>query len=64
METLAHAEQIRDDADGRYPALAVTEASTTNVVDSLVLLGGPHGPPHFALVPISDTRESLVLAPF
>jgi hypothetical protein len=41
-ETLARAEQIRADADARYPSLAVTEASTTSVVDSLVLLGSAH----------------------
>lgn len=46
LETLARAEQIRDDADALYPSLAVTEASTTNVVDSLLLLGEPHGQPH------------------
>lgn len=45
-ETLARAEQIRADGDARYPSLAVTEASATNVVDSLVLLGGPHERPH------------------
>ncbi len=44
-ETLARAEQIRTDADARYRSLAVTEASTTDVVDSLVLLGGPHEQP-------------------
>ena len=45
-ETLARAEEIRADADARYPSLAVTEASGTNVVDSLVLLGSPHEQPH------------------
>ncbi len=44
-ETLALAEQIRADADAHYQSLAVTEASTTDVVDSLVLLGGPHEQP-------------------
>ena len=44
-DTLARAEQIRADADTRYPSLAVTEASGTNVVDSLVLLGSPHEQP-------------------
>ena len=32
----ARAEEIRADADARYPSLAVTEASGTNVVDLLV----------------------------
>lgn len=45
-ETLARAEEIRAEADTRYPSLAVTEASGTNVVDSLVLLGGPHEQHH------------------
>ena len=46
LETLAHAERIREDADALYPSLAVTEATTTNVVDSIVLLGGPDYQPH------------------
>ena len=45
-ETLARAEEIRADADARYPSLAVTEASGTNVVDSLVLLGRTHEQTH------------------
>lgn len=44
-ETLVLAEEIRADADARYPSLAVTEASGTNVVDSLVLLGSLHEQP-------------------
>lgn len=45
-ETLTRAEEIRADADARYPSLAVTEASGTNVVDSLVLLGSSSRQPH------------------
>jgi hypothetical protein len=40
-ETLAQAERIRAEVGAKYRGLAVTEASTTGVVHSLTLLGGP-----------------------
>lgn len=46
QETLVHAREIRAEVDARYrgphgPKLAVTEASTTGVVDSFTLFGSP-----------------------
>ena len=56
-ESLAHAREIRAEIDARYrkphgPRLAVTEASSTGVVDSFTLFGSPLEEPR--LVPAEN----------
>jgi hypothetical protein len=68
-EALAHAQQIRVDVDARYrrphgARLAVTEASTTGVIDSFTLFGSPLEEPrvvpaangiYYAVCPVGAT---------
>jgi hypothetical protein len=68
-EALAHAREIRAEIDARYrrphgPRLAVTEASSTGVVDSFTLFGSPLEEPrvvpaengiYYAICPVGAT---------
>jgi hypothetical protein len=68
-EALAHAREIRAEVDARYrrphgPRLAVTEASSTGVVDSFTLFGSPleeprvvpaNGGIYYAICPVRAT---------